>query len=134
MEARLLEARAHFLRSEHDLLTRNVSEVALTATFANYLRPLFPDWNVDPEYNRLGAGVKYLRWRNEKVVRPDIVVHHRGCKSNLLVIEAKKEGEADDDDRQKLAAFKADPRYEYRHAVFVRFVTGPEPDIRIDFC
>lgn len=131
-------ARANFLSHERQLLLVDVSERTLTGTFALYLRNEFRIWDVDCEYNRDGGRVKRLLWREATtqgigdIVLPDIVVHHRGKKANLLVIEAKKDQGFADDDRLKLQAFINDVRYQYQYAVFVRFITAGEGDIKFE--
>ena len=60
-----------------------------------------------------------------KTVFPDIIVHQRGTRENLLIIEAKKSSSKvqDEFDRGKLAQFKADP-FNYRYALFIKFNVG----------
>jgi hypothetical protein len=95
--ARIRDAISSFLEAETDLLTFDVNERSITASLANHIRQEFPDWNVDVEYNRLGAAVKRLTVTpcltddtNAKTIYPDIIVHRRGIRDNLLVIEVKK--------------------------------------------
>jgi hypothetical protein len=135
--ARLTAARGEFLDHERPILAQRAGERALTSKFASYLERVFPDWDVNAEYDRLGEDLKRLKRRNragspDLPVRPDIVVHRIGKKSNLLVIEAKKDDGSDEEDLSKLSEFKVDPRYEYNHAAFIRFVTGPAPNIIIN--
>lgn len=89
---------------------------------------------MDCEHNRRGDEPKRLdlhfgEIRPEdtvaKIVYPDIIVHRRNTAENLLVVELKKEGEGDiTHDRQKLRAFTADERYEYRHGLML--ILGPQ--------
>jgi len=139
---RLYRARATFLARDAYLLEVNANERSMTHKFAEYLQYEFPDFNVDCEFNRKGSLPKELHItvasdvpendEDAKTVFPDIIVHHRGQRANLLVIEAKKSGRDDTRDRQKLEAFKADEDYQYTYAVLMRFVTGKHPDILIE--
>jgi len=114
----------------------------MTHKFAEYLQAEFPDFSVDCEFNRKGTLPKELYVTIESVVSeddldartvfPDIIVHHRGQRANLLVIEAKKSGVDDTRDRQKLDAFKTDEGYQYEYAVLMRFTTGQRPDIHFE--
>ena len=132
---RLDRAKNAFLLSERQLLELDADERTLTAAFAHYVRAEFPMWRVDCEYNRRVTRTKKLRWRHPKIadrVRPDIIVHRRNTQHNLLVIEAKKSTQSKANDRKKLSAFKADPDYQYVHAVLLTFVVGPKPDVTIE--
>ena len=59
------------------------------------------------------------------IVVPDVIAHHRNTGDNLLVLEAKKVGnpEAEEYDRMKIRALKE--QQEYHYAVFLRLRTGP---------
>jgi hypothetical protein len=139
---RLKRARAIFLERDSYLLEVNANERSMTHKFAEYLQDEFPDFNVDCEFNRQGSLPKELyitvasdiaeNDEDAQTVFPDIIVHHRGERGNLLVIEAKKSGRDDTRDRKKLDAFKADEDYQYEYAVRMRFVTGKHPDILIE--
>jgi hypothetical protein len=104
---------------------------------ALYLETVLPDeWNVDCEYNRNLARVKGLHpppdpitWLDTKAktVYPDIIVHKRGTRDNLLIIEMKKSavGEASDFDRDKLRAYTG-LGYRYTLGAFIPFTTGSD--------
>lgn len=139
LEARLKQAISAFIEGERFLLQADAHEQALTAKFAAYLAAQFPEWDVDCEYDKLGANAKRLRWRRPfsargTLVRPDIVVHQRGKKENLLVIEAKKVASSMLSDRRKLRAFKVDDRYEYEHAAALLFTTGHGAGVTFELC
>lgn len=80
------------------LLRLDANERSMTHKLAEYLQREFRNWTVDCEYNRLGDETKRMsRDRNDLVpkgdtnaqtVYPDIIVHRRNSKENLLVIEA----------------------------------------------
>jgi hypothetical protein len=124
------------------LLERDVNERSITHRLAMYLQAEFPKMDVDCEYNRRDFDIKRLEFyptdsrtddTDARTVYPDIIVHERGAQgSNLLVIEAKKSTNSSGFDREKLKAFKSDPRLHYEHAVFLQFRTwidnpGVEP-------
>jgi hypothetical protein len=116
-----------FHAAELHLLRTDASERSMTHRLALHLTPLFPEFDVDCEYNRDGFDVKRLALHERPVqdddteavtVFPDIVVHRRGHNdANLLVIEVKKAISAvnADYDMLKLNAFKSELKY--RHAV-----------------
>lgn len=121
----LTEALAAFHAAEMHLLRADASERSMTHRLALHLTPLFPDFDVDCEYNRDGFDVKRLALHERPVqdddteavtVFPDIVVHRRGDNdANLLVIEVKKARSAvnAEYDMLKLQAFKRDLKYRY---------------------
>lgn len=118
---KVLVALESLLRRDGALLTRNVGERAITAALREHLRPQFRGWHVDCEYNRDGQAVKML---SGKKVFPDLIVHRRGQKKNLLVIEAKKSNSkiSDQIDIDKLLAFREQLGYEA--GLFIKFTVG----------
>jgi hypothetical protein len=96
-----------------ELLTRDAilfevdaHEQTITHRLASYMQPSFPGWSVDCEYNRRGHVVKRLPStpsvhlpnisdENGSPIKPDIIVHQRHKKANLLVVEVKKVGNYD---------------------------------------
>lgn len=94
-----------FRKHDFQLLEISADERAATHRIACYLQKYFPGWNVDCEYNRRGRNPKKL---DGELVRPDIIIHRRNSRENLLCIEAKKSGgslDELDDDRKRLAEF-----------------------------
>jgi len=139
VRTRLEQAIVTLRRVDADLFAAGASERSLTHRLACHLTALFPDWHVDCEYNRRHTGPKrllHLRelFRNKRIepddddgptVFPDVIVHHRGAKNNLLVVEAKKHSSPDQErDREKLKRYLLDPRLRYRFGAFVLFYTG----------
>jgi hypothetical protein len=115
------------------LLKVDANERSITHRLAIHLESVFPEYNVDCEYNRNGLDPKKLiKFKKEidpddtngKTVYPDIIIHHRGENSNFIVIEAKKISNKDDSDREKLAIYKKELFYKY--AYFVRFPIGED--------
>jgi len=135
VEERLRRARVEFLKWDRLLLELRVNERSMTHKFAGYLQREFPDWDVDCEYNRKFDAPKRVAWKrvpiddeNAQTVFPDIIVHRRRESINLLVLEAKKSGLDDADDRAKLGAFMGND-FQYEFGVLLRFVTEGEGDV-----
>ena len=111
-------------------------EASITARIAMYLRDKIEAGNeskngennvydksndnkkivVDCEYNRHLTGQKFVNVEDGKKMRPDIIIHTRGCDdNNILFCEAKK-GNLDSDDKIKLDSATKEP-YEYKYAL-----------------
>lgn len=123
---------------KHDafLLIHDVNERSLTHCLAIYLKKFFPEYDIDCEYNRDGIGTspkriskikelekfkKNIKPENDNgvTVYPDIIIHHRGKQSGLVIIEAKKSNSRSNDDKEKLKLYKQDLGYPY--AFFIKF-------------
>ena len=80
-----LTACAAFFDKEHILLEVDANERSLTHKLAEQLQLVFPDWDVDCEYNRIVDGVKRLPKPEHvetndtqgRTIFPDIIVHRR---------------------------------------------------------
>lgn len=116
------------------LIRDDANERSISHKLAEYLQQQFKQWHVDCEYNRDGFGPKRLNLNvtatssddtHARTVFPDIIVHKRKTRANLLVIEVKKASSPvrNNFDLMKLRAFKRQLRYPY--AVSILF-TGPE--------
>lgn len=127
--------RAYKMLIEKDvyLLKVDANERSITHRLAIHLESVFPEYDVDCEYNRDGFSSKRLRVHKESIdsddtngttVYPDIIIHHRGEKCNFIVIEAKKLSNTDDSDKEKLDIYKSELLYKY--AYFVRFPIGED--------
>jgi len=121
------------LLNDSFLLEIDVHERSISHKLAEYLQREFSGWNVDCEYDRNMENVKKRLQRiipfrdSEKSqgdVYPDIIIHHRGTKDNLLVMEIKTSTNrtSKEFDCHKLRAFKDELGYQF--ALFVRFRTG----------
>lgn len=106
------------------LLTTDANERTISAQLACYLKPAFPEWDVDVEYNRQGLDPKRIGIGDSaELVYPDIIVHRRLSDDNLLVVEMKK-GDfptPDEEDMKKLRAYVA--KFKYQNALFLRLST-----------
>ena len=125
---KLVSAVNKLLRDDAFLLSKDAHERSITHRLAVYLEDEFPDWNVDCEYNRDGHDPKRVGFEAGKqdeskgegsLVYPDIIVHHRGQRDNLLVVEVKSKSGGDKRDKHKLCAYKSG--LGYSHALFLRF-------------
>ena len=140
LKTRLMEAIERLMEHDRDLLVLNVSERCVSHRLALYLQELFPELNVDCEYNRNGPDTKQLKpppipfyWDDDesKSVFPDILVHRRNYPDrNVLVVEMKKtaNGILANFDRAKLDAFTR-PDYNYALGAFIVFQTGDDAKI-----
>ena len=115
---------------DSQLLKYQVSERAVSHKLAEYLQILFPEWHVDCEYNlREENLVKELRGiqgcdeqKKTERIYPDIIVHHRGVRENLLVIEIKTGGQEDPCDKRKLELFtEREGEYGYDWGLYIQF-------------
>lgn len=128
---RVIAAVVALYRHDRELLERDANERSITHKLAEHLQREFPSWHVDCEYNRYGSDVKRLKCPLEgeqtptdateaKTVYPDVIVHRRGTRQNLVVVEVKKRGGAlATKDEDKLKAFSEDPGYEYQHGLLL---------------
>jgi hypothetical protein len=122
-EDAVLRATQRLLDRDGDLLRRNVAERTLTGLLGRYLQDEFADLHVDCEYNRNGRRAKTARGR---LVYPDVIVHQRPINDhNGIAIEAKKTTSAvpDEEDFEKLRAYRDDVILHYSNIVFVKFTT-----------
>jgi hypothetical protein len=109
------------ISDNEQLFVQDVNEETINFAIATALKKQFPDWDVDPEYNRFGADQKakiisvskdrFFEYRRQGLipncdmtikelydnpekapVYPDIIVHKRTEEfNNLLIVEVKKE-------------------------------------------
>ena len=95
---KLVAALVEFYAQEAFLFEHDLGERALTHRLAVVIEKHFAGWEVDCEYDRLGA--RTLRLPHGTIVStddhlgksiyPDIVVHQRTIPNNLLAIEVRK--------------------------------------------
>ena len=139
----LEQALVRLAKDDSYLFAHDLHERTITHKLGEYLQPLFPDWNVDCEYNRDEHEPKRVNlddipeeeWGEGSNVYPDIIVHHRGDNDhNLLIIEAKKRsalgGAIDNYDRRKIEAFSRG--LEYGNGAALTFRIGEDDGDRIE--
>lgn len=106
-----------------------MNERSIAHKLAEYIQEQFPEWHVDCEYNRKENDIKILNGieecneqRSSDRIFPDIIVHHRGVESNLLVIEIKTNNQDDPCDRKKLELLtQKNGEYGYDWGLYIRF-------------
>lgn len=142
---RVNQSLAHLLERDLFLLQQNAHERTITHRLAIYLEDAFPGWHVDCEYNRQSdqAESKVLDEVYSRLIRmsrhadldaddsltvfPDIIIHQRGERQNLLVLEVKKAParQCDDHvDRLKLEGYLGSDHLRYSYGAFVRIPVG----------
>lgn len=117
----VLDALTKLFEKDIRLLELDASEKSTAAKIAQYLQPHFADMHIDVEYNRMGDAPKKVSWSGKpEEVYPDIIVHQRGNKTNILAIELKKNSnrERKNKDILKLRAYRNELGYQY--ALFLR--------------
>ncbi|NYB52069.1 MAG: hypothetical protein HVN35_05890 [Methanobacteriaceae archaeon] len=130
------------MKEDSALLRIKSSERSIAHKLAEHLQREFVEWNVDCEYNRDSHDLSKLdskrlnSWvtdceENEKkkngtTVYPDIIIHHRLTRENLLVMEIKKTSNRDDGscDKKKLEAFIKEKELGYQYGLFINFKVG----------
>jgi len=140
VRAKLIDSLNFLFDKDKYLFKNNVNERSISHMLALYLKYQFKNWDVDCEYNKNHDNSKRIKnlnfelkehEKNELIkdingitVFPDIIIHHRGKKENLLVIEIKKSTSSvrrDNFDKKKLRGFCTDQKLKYRNAVFLKF-------------
>ena len=125
------------------LLKNDVNERSISHKLAEYIQQQFSEYHVDCEYNRVGSLTvdeeyfnkklrlyKNIKCLNGETVYPDIIIHKRGQRDNLLVIEIKKTSKGLNvlDDYKKILGFLTKGDFKYRFGLFLRLaknnVTG----------
>ena len=138
VQAKLQSAIGLLFKNDSFLLDKNVHERTIAHKLAEYLQQLWPEWNVDCEYDKKGLDIKRLdgisecnEQRRTDRVLPDIVVHYRNSDLNLLVIEIKTKHADCECDYRKLELFTSeDGEYKYRYGLFVRFNKLNRPEMK----
>lgn len=127
---RFIAAVASVLERDAHLLEVSCNERAISHRLGLYMAELFPEWDVDCEYNRDGERPKEIRigsgddGENGSRVLPDVIVHRRDSSNNHVVVEVKKDSNPEGNvrDVEKLRDYC--DVLKYRHGVFVCFSVG----------
>lgn len=129
------------LTKDRKLFELNSSERSISNKFATYLYPEFPEWEIDCEYNRYMNTIKKLKKKGkDEQIYPDIIIHQRESKKNLLVIEIKKSppysltNQKVKEDLERLQKMTSDKKYKYQFGLFILFFvkeyTGKNPILK----
>ena len=115
------------LEEDWDLFTHEVHERTLTQNLARHLEEFFKDFSVDCEYNRDGNDPKEIPQNDPenptKKVIPDIIIHKRGCNDhNLVVIEAKKDANDCNMEKDRVKLLGIRETLKYHRAFFINFI------------
>lgn len=141
IERRLMHVIDTLRMNDSYLLQNDCSERSIVHRLAIYLEQVFPQYNVDCEYNRnLGDKKKILsilpndldadEYNLNRLVSPDIIVHERNTNNNLLVVEVKKSKTHVQDslrkfDFEKLKLFTSiEHGLGYRYGVYIELITS----------
>lgn len=117
-----------FLIKDLKLFEIDSHERTISQNFSTYLKSKFPGWEIDCEYNRNMNEIKKLEKNGKQVkIYPDIIIHHRVTKKNLLVIEIKKSppyslsDQEVKDDLERLKKMTTIEKYKYQFGLFILF-------------
>lgn len=140
VERCLMAAIEQVLAYDAALLEDGTGERSIAHRLAVYLEREFGGWHVDCEFNRQGEETDRRTKRVAQAlpdlpesrdgqgtadVTPDIIVHWRRKKRNLLAIEVKPSDSGDiPKDRVKLQQYLAEPHLTYLFAVLVTYRNG----------
>jgi len=143
IKERVIRAISVFGGNEQDILHPLGSERNICQRLSYYLQNEFVDWHVDTDNDKIIDGTTnttrrkvarlliqrfegrfiHLNEPKETMVIPDIIVHRRKTRENLLAIEVKIHNDRQeiDFDHEKLKAYCLSEDLFYRFAFFVRF-------------
>jgi hypothetical protein len=139
VEPCIKEALAKVEALDFGLLEDRTGERSIAHRIAVYLEKLFREWHVDCEFNRQGdVGGRTTKRvsANETLpesregqgsvdVTPDIIVHLRRTRRNLLAIEVKPSHSTElPKDREKLRRYLTESHLKYSFAVLVTYHNG----------
>ncbi len=117
-----------FLTKDLKLFEIDSNERTISQNFAAYLKFKFSEWEIDCEYNRDMNKIKKLEKNGKNVkIYPDIIIHQRVTKKNLLVIEIKKtppyslSDQEVKDDIERLKKMTTVKKYKYQYGLFILF-------------
>ena len=110
-------AKNEFLEKEKSIIKNDTNERTLTQRLAFYLELQlrknikYENYSVDCEYNRKEEDIKRLKFgknTDKKEIYPDIIVHQRKIKNNLIAIEMKKTTSRNTDKIKDIEKFISD--------------------------
>jgi len=106
-------------------------ERTIAHKLGEYLQMVFPDWNVDLEYNRMDPELSDISEDTSNCsddestgrIFPDLIVHRRGLKfKNLLVVEIKTIADDREHDYEKLESLtELSGNFRYKTGLFLKF-------------
>ena len=115
------------------LLDDEASERSIACRLACHLQPLFPDWDVDCEFNcwttsgqRKGHLVVAITSdaTEARTIFPDLLIHRRGHDERLAVIELHKSTQRQTRHRELKKLHHCQTRLGSRHALLIEVGVG----------
>ena len=142
------KAKNKFLKEEKEIIKIDVNERTLSASLMFHLQTLllneiyqesYKEYSVDCEYNRRKESTKmipkeYRKFEKEdKQIYPDIILHQRKNRKNLMIIEMKKTVSSDkdgkDENRDRLKFLTSSRKEnEYKYLLGIYFEVNRIPD------
>lgn len=124
----LLIATRTLLNKDSYLIQISAHERSISTKLMSYLVPLFPDHDVDHEYDKHQENPKLITDGSQRAEMPDIIVHSRGNDgNNLIAMEIKSKEQNDASDKEKLVSLtRQDGNYRYKYGLHIKFSNNPE--------
>jgi hypothetical protein len=88
-------------QEQKDLIDMQTHERTIAAYLAEYLRPAFPELQVDSDSNRGGNKGESKRSRDGRLLIPDLIIHKRGSIEGPNIAAIQIKGFWNKEDRQK---------------------------------
>lgn len=145
IENRLTNALKRLYYYDSQIIDNNSNERSITHRLAVHLGTVFFEWDVDVEYNRNLNDIKAFNEQAMKVleaaddkmdfltgvkmVYPDIIVHKRGTRNNLLAIEVKKMSTSErleQYDVNKIKGYIIEESLNYKYVAFIKLAPSSE--------
>lgn len=99
LQSNIAKAFDSVYKNDKFLIENGLCERCIMFRFAHYLAELYPDYDVDCEYNKHKGNVKKII--EDKNIFPDIIIHKRGTDSeNFAVIELKNKANTNNIERK----------------------------------
>lgn len=145
IENRLKNALKRLYYYDSHIIDNNSNERSITHRLAVHLGTVFFEWDVDVEYNRNLNDMKAFNERTRRVIEavddkmdfltgvktvyPDIIVHKRGTRNNLLAIEVKKMSTSErleQYDINKVKGYIIEESLNYKYVAFIKLAPSSE--------
>lgn len=99
-----------------------------------YLKPRFPGWAVDPEYNREGADRDSKTDVEGNLLLPDIIIHKPGPDGpNLVAIEVKGYWNKEDRHEDEISLRKLQAKHGYQYLYHLELEKNNHRLIKVAF-
>ncbi len=138
LQQKITSAISKLLILDSFLLKKALNERTISCRLAKYIGDCFPNfsnWDVDCEYNKDHDNPKRLAFKVEnvktddieaKTVYPDIIIHERYVRKNLLIIEIKKDAQPSgiNNDSKRIKKFIEQLKYQF--GLFINLKTDKD--------